>query len=657
VTVLHAGAGPAVPGLAEAGADDPAMRLVDSLLAEPRIKAVAAYSADGLLLRADVPGDGGSLVTALICYRPDDGAGWHPVWAVRRAGQALPVRNGFAYARRDAGEQLVAARAADGSPERILHRTHGRIRMLARQPGADVLACTVAPPGIPGAHPRGLLAGSDSVWSDGPDAALGSARHPDGGWEVRIFPASGKGEARSLRVAVPAGAVLTGEVAWLGPATLLLGTHHPRPDGSRRFGLLAVADDGTPLRLLLRDDIHLSFPVQAPDGHAVAYLGTSVAGVDAPLAQSACLVRAGSLELRVLAAADGLWQRPCGWSGAGRLICTAEEGPRRRLYACDLGSGRWQEIPASDSVLSAQADPAGGSVAAVVSAPDRPPAVEVIDLRSRTARPAESTEMPALPGRLAYRAQRVPGVDGPLACWLCLPADGPARGTVAFFHGGPCKCWADWSWRWNPWPFVARGYAVILVEPPQSVGYPSTMRAGWGRWRTGIAAAAARQVAQARAGAGLAGTPLAVMGGSFGGYLALAVAALLRPELVVAHAAPLDLAQVAASSDVFWQWRREFGDLDRARARYTEQSLPPGDVPAGTRVLLSHGMNDDLVPSSETLRQHRSLISAGVRSEVAFFRSEGHSLSQPRSIRAWYRWALAACTDELDGHRREMGHD
>jgi dipeptidyl aminopeptidase/acylaminoacyl peptidase len=101
---------------------------------------------------------------------------------------------------------------------------------------------------------------------------------------------------------------------------------------------------------------------------------------------------------------------------------------------------------------------------------------------------------------------------------------------------------------------------------------------------------------------------------------------------------------------------REFGDPNQTPDRYAEQSLPLGAVPVGTRVLLSHGMNDDLVPASETLRQHRSLIGAGIRSEVAFFRSEGHSLSRPHSVRAWYRWALAACADELDRHDGEMGH-
>jgi len=636
-------------GAGLSGAEDPTMRLVDAVFAEPRLKAVAACGTDSVVLRADVPTDGGALTPTLVCYRRDPAAGWHPEWTVGGATEAASVSGGFAYVRRGGDGQLVAFRTADGSAERILHDTAGRVVALAPKPNTDELVCTVALPGRPGDQPGGLLAGSDAVWYDGPDAALGNVRRPEGRWQVWALRTTGEA-ARPLDTAVPPGTALTGEAAWARSA-LLLGISRHRPDGSRRFGLLAVTTTGGPPRPLLYDGIDLCYPVQAPDGHAVAYLATSVPENEEPLIQFPCLVLAGSLDVRVLEAPNDTWQRPCGWDSPTRLVCTAEEGPRRHLYEHDLAAARWRRIPTSASVDSARVGAAGAAV--VVSALDSPPTAQVLNLHSGTAETVETTQLPALPGRLHYRPQKLAKVTAPLASWLCLPDSGPARGTVALFHGGPFKSWTEWAWRWNPWPFVACNYAVILVEPPMSLGYNSAVAIGWRRWRTGIAAAAAEQVEQLRTEAGLAHTALALMGGSFGGYLALTTAAALHPRLVVAHAAPLDLAHVAAASDVGWQWVREYGDPDGKRSHYAQQSLPPHPVPAGTRVLLSHGIHDELVPPTETLRLHRSLIRDGARSEVAFFTSEAHPLSRPMNIRAWYRWTLAACQDELSDHAQK----
>ncbi len=70
--------------------------------------------------------------------------------------------------------------------------------------------------------------------------------------------------------------------------------------------------------------------------------------------------------------------------------------------------------------------------------------------------------------------------------WLALPdtatADTPAP-LLLWIHGGPLSSWNTWSWRWNPWLLVARGYAVMLPDPALSTGYGDDfIRRGWGRW-------------------------------------------------------------------------------------------------------------------------------------------------------------------------------
>ncbi|MGW8777232.1 alpha/beta hydrolase family protein [Streptomyces sp. NPDC055796] len=642
---------------------DPATAFVEALAAEPRPKAVAAYDGAGqLLLRADAPDGFGSLVPTLVGYRRGPAGTWAADWSVTEAGETIGVPGGFLYVR----QRAVTFRSSHDGAERVLAHVGGEVAALALRPGTATVACVIRTAGPLGAHPEGLLQGSDAVWSAGAEASLAAVRRPEGAWEIRLLsvPAEGdgrelsvadEGDGRELSVTVPDGASLTGEAAWSGPDTLLLGLAYHRPDGTRRFGLLAVrAEDGGTERSLLFDGIDLCYPVADPDGGQVAYLGTTVPTNEAPPAQSACLIGPGSFGLTVLKAPAGTWQRPVGWDGPGRLVCTAEDGPRRRLYAYEVARGSWREVPLAASVESVRLG--GGRAAVLVSAPDTPPAVDVVPLAGDgPAERVEACERPPLPGTLSYHRQAVPGATGALASWLCRPSGRPARGLVVFFHGGPFKSWTEWSWRWNPWPFVASGYAVALIEPPMSLGYASAVPGGWANWRSGIAAVAVRQVRQLRAETGLAELPLALMGGSFGGYLSLSTAAALEPRLIASHAAPLDLAQVAESSDVGWQWLREYGDPGTAdQARYRDNSLPVRPVPEGTRVLLSHGMHDGLVPPTETLRVHRQLSRQGVRSEVAFFRSEAHPLSRPRNIRAWYRWVLTACAGALAG---EAGND
>ncbi|MFF3216064.1 alpha/beta hydrolase family protein [Streptomyces sp. NPDC002886] len=625
---------------------------VEALGAEPRPKSLAAFTGDGLLLSADVPDGAGSLVQSLVCYERTASGTCRASWSVPHATEAAAVPGGFAYVRHG-GRQVVAVRSVTGGPERILHHVTGDVCALVPRPGTGELACVVRTARALGAHPDELLAGSDAVWSEGPEASLGSARRPEGEVEIWLLAVDGSAPARRIPVTAPLGASLTGEVAWAGSATLLVGVCHHLQDGTRRFGLRAVpvGAGGGPMRELLFDGIDLCYPVQEPDGQYVAYLGTVVPGDDLPPSQTACLVRSGSLELTVLDSPPDTWQRPVGWDGPGRLLCTAETGPRRRLFAYELDRAAWSDVPTAASVESVRV--CDGRAAVLVSALDAPPAIDVIDLMSGHSRRVEASRLPALPGTLSYHPQVVPGIDGTLASWLCMPHRGPVRGTVVFFHGGPFKSWTEWSWRWNPWPFVADGYAVILVEPPLSLGYVPAARSGWRNWRTKVAPAAVAQVAQLRALAGLSDTPLALMGGSFGGYLSLVTAAAQQPALVVAHASPLDLAQVAQTSDVGWQWVRDHGDPTARGGHFREHSLPAHSVGAGTRVLLSHGLQDGLVPPTETLRAHRALVREGVRCEVAFFRSEAHGLSRPRNIRAWYRWVLAACAAELAGERSQ----
>src|SRR5581483_3657696 len=88
----------------------------------------------------------------------------------------------------------------------------------------------------------------------------------------------------------------------------------------------------------------------------------------------------------------------------------------------------------------------------------------------------------SVPGRI----ERVsaPAPDGTqISGWLALPPSGAPHPLLLWIHGGPLSAWNSWSWRWNPWLMVAKGYAVLLPDPAFSTGYGVRMiERGWGQW-------------------------------------------------------------------------------------------------------------------------------------------------------------------------------
>lgn len=56
---------------------------------------------------------------------------------------------------------------------------------------------------------------------------------------------------------------------------------------------------------------------------------------------------------------------------------------------------------------------------------------------------------------------------------------------VFLIHGGPEVPWvSEWSYRWNPIPFLSKGYAVVMINPHGSPGvnkkYTKAVRNDWG---------------------------------------------------------------------------------------------------------------------------------------------------------------------------------
>jgi dipeptidyl aminopeptidase/acylaminoacyl peptidase len=209
---------------------------------------------------------------------------------------------------------------------------------------------------------------------------------------------------------------------------------------------------------------------------------------------------------------------------------------------------------------------------------------------------------------------------------------------LLWIHGGPLGSWNAWSWRWNPWLMVGRGYAVLLPDPAFSTGYGMKMiDRGWGQWGGNPYTDLMTLTDAAEARPDIDETRTAAMGGSYGGYMANWVAGHTdRFRCIVTHASLWALDQFQGTTDFPGYWAKEWGLIDERPERYTEWSPHHHLKSISTPMLVVHGDKDYRVPVGEALRLWWDLQRAGVESAYLYFPDEGHWVLQPGNARVWY---------------------
>jgi dipeptidyl aminopeptidase/acylaminoacyl peptidase len=263
---------------------------------------------------------------------------------------------------------------------------------------------------------------------------------------------------------------------------------------------------------------------------------------------------------------------------------------------------------------------------------------------------------PPLPGRLdEIEAAAADGT--PLRGWLVLPEsarpDTPAP-LLLWVHGGPYSSWNSWSWRWNPWLMAARGYAVLLPDPGLSTGYGHEFLArGHGDWGdlpfTDLMNITDAAIARPDLDAGRT----AVMGGSFGGYMANWIAGhTTRFRAIVSHASLWALEQMFGTTDCPAEWRRQLGVPATQPERYAASSPDRHVAAITTPMLVIHGDKDYRVPIGEALRLWTDLAArpghlAG--SKFLYFPDENHWVLGPGNSRIWYETVFAFLAQHVLG--------
>ncbi|TFV59624.1 S9 family peptidase [Mycobacterium sp. PS03-16] len=436
---------------------------------------------------------------------------------------------------------------------------------------------------------------------------------------------------------------------------------HPAAGAALRRTLMRV-EVGTGERVTIADDpdADLGIPAISPDGRAVAFARETVSTPMQAPRITLCLLSFGAT-VRELTAEWDRWPTSVTWTRDGSaLLVTADDHGRGPIFRVDTDSGAVTRLTDDDFTYTDVVAAPGGVVYALRSSYAVPPHPVRLD-PDGTVTVLPTVDAPPLPGTLTELTATA--ADGaPVRTWLALPAGAdvahPAP-LLLWVHGGPLASWNAWHWRWNPWLMVAQGYAVLLPDPALSTGYGQDfIQRGWGAWGeapyTDLMAATDAAAADPRVDGGRT----AVMGGSFGGYMANWIAGHTdRFDAIVTHASLWALDQFGATTDGAYWWAREM------TPEMAERNSPHLFVEQiATPMLVIHGDKDYRVPIGEGLRLWyelltRSRLPAGEDGSsphrFLYYPSENHWVLAPQHAKIWYQVVTAFLAHHVLGRDTE----
>jgi dipeptidyl aminopeptidase/acylaminoacyl peptidase len=250
---------------------------------------------------------------------------------------------------------------------------------------------------------------------------------------------------------------------------------------------------------------------------------------------------------------------------------------------------------------------------------------------SRAPAPLLPVDQVVSPALVTPELEKIESFDGePITYFLYRPAaEHPP--AVIVVHGGPEARFAP---RYDPFiiRLVTAGIAVVAPNVRGS--------AGWGRRFVSLddrrlrlnAVRDLTAVHASLAGRGVDATRVAVIGGSYGGYMTLAALAF-HPDLWAAGIATVGISSLVTFLENTSPYRRrvrevEYGFLDTDRDFLIAASPMTHVDDIRAPLMLIHGANDPRVPVGEARQLHASLRARGIASELLVYEDEGHGLAK-----------------------------
>ena len=232
--------------------------------------------------------------------------------------------------------------------------------------------------------------------------------------------------------------------------------------------------------------------------------------------------------------------------------------------------------------------------------------------------------------------------DGkPLSGYLTTPANAPKDvklPLIVYPHGGPEM--RD-RLTYDPWVqfFVSRGYAVFQPNFRGSDGFGRAFaESGYGEWGRKMQDDITFGVKKLIADGVVDPKRICIIGGSYGGYAALA-GATLTPDLyacAVSVNGVSNLPALIGRSARWSDWAEDYWDVrlgSRFRDKKALEEVSPTENAdkAVAPIMIIHGRDDTVVPFSHAIRMRDALKAAGKSVELVELKGEDHWLSRAPS--------------------------
>jgi dipeptidyl aminopeptidase/acylaminoacyl peptidase len=350
-----------------------------------------------------------------------------------------------------------------------------------------------------------------------------------------------------------------------------------------------------------------------------------------------------------------------------RLALDLNEDGYSRLALFDVRDGwdRRRELPTPEmergviSGLTWSND--GRRLAFTLDVADDAADVWIWDTGERALRRATRSALGGLPRASLVRPSLVhyPAFDGRrIPAFLYTPRGAQAKNlpVIVHVHGGP-ESQARPIFNPVVQYFVNQGYGVLAPNVRGSSGYGYAYQSLDDVRQRMDSVADLKAAAEWLAASGIADPRrIAVMGGSYGGFMTLA-ALTTYPELWAAGVDLVGIANFVTFLENTGPWRRklrepEYGSLEHDR-EFLESISPLTHVDRiSAPLFVVHGANDPRVPVGEAEQIVSALTKRGVPVEYLRFEDEGHGLMK-RANRLVAYPAIATFLDKYVKDRKE----
>jgi dipeptidyl aminopeptidase/acylaminoacyl peptidase len=246
--------------------------------------------------------------------------------------------------------------------------------------------------------------------------------------------------------------------------------------------------------------------------------------------------------------------------------------------------------------------------------------------------------------------------------YVTFPPEGARTGlpTVLNVHGGP---WARDAWGYDPeaqW-LANRGYLCLQVNFRGSTGYgKGFVNAGDREWGAKMQDDLTDAVGHTVAAGWSDQERVAIYGGSYGGYAALA-GATFTPEVyccAVDIVGPSNLKTLIETVPPYWapmiaQFHRRVGDPEKdVEFLWSRSPLSRADK-ISIPLLIAQGANDPRVKQAESEQIVAAMTEAGIEHEYLLFPDEGHGFAKPENRMIFYAAAEKFLARYLGGRTEE----